>query len=75
LIASIVFTIGFLPDSGSVSLDVPAEIDMERLRTITRRKRFSVIGLIVYGVAVASGVLICTYYLAHKNSATPMPEL
>jgi hypothetical protein len=75
LVSSVVFTIGFLPDSSMVSLDLPNEIDAERLRTIRRRRRFYMIGLIIYCVAVASGILLCMQYLTHPSQVAPATEL
>ena len=75
LLSSIVFTIGLLPRSSTVSLDLPAEIDAERSATISRRTRFSIAGLCIHCAAVVSGILICIHYLiatvAAASSAKP----
>ena len=55
LLAAIVFVLGYFPQRGSLSLDLPAEIDRERSTSINRRYRFSIAGFTILCIGVAIG--------------------
>ncbi len=60
LFAAVVFVLGYFPQKGQLSLDLPAEIEQERSVTITRRYKYAIVGFSVFcaGVAMATWVLI-----------------
>ena len=60
LVAAIIFVFGYFPRKGSLSLDLPAEIERERGVTIARRQRYATWGFLFLcvGVVVASWVLV-----------------
>ena len=60
LVASIIFVLGYFPQKGRLSLDLPAEIEREREVTITRRHRYAIAGFafLCIGIVVGSWVLI-----------------
>jgi len=55
LLAAIVFVLGYFPQRGSLSLDLPAEIDRERSTSINRRYRFSIAGFTIFCIGVVIG--------------------
>jgi hypothetical protein len=60
LTSSVLFVIGYFPQSGSLSLDLPNEIERERSTTIRRRQRYSIWAFSIFaiGIAFASWVLV-----------------
>ena len=58
LVAGIIFLIGYFPQQGIASLDIPAEIERERRTTVKRRQRIGVTGFTVFCVAIVAGLLI-----------------
>lgn len=56
LLASSVFAIGYFPETGELSLDLPAEIDRERNTAINRRRRFAFWGFIVFILATLAAI-------------------
>lgn len=55
LASSVLFVIGYFPQKGKLSLDLPAEIERERGSTIQRRHRYATIAFIVFCVGVIHG--------------------
>ena len=55
LASSVVFILGYFPQRGRLSLDLPAEIDSERNKTIVRRQRFALVGFLIFAVGVLYG--------------------
>jgi len=62
--AGIVFLVGYLPQTGVASLDIPEEIERERQRTAKRRYRLGLSGFVVFCIAVLSGLLVNMYMLS-----------
>ncbi|WP_201167073.1 hypothetical protein [Halorhodospira halophila] len=60
LTAAVVFVIGYFPKRGSLSLDLPSEIERERSRTIRRRHGYSLFAFSVFcvGILLSSWILI-----------------
>lgn len=60
LAASVLFVLGYFPQKGSLSLDLPAEIERERSATIRRRHRYAMIAFLVFcaGIIYGSWVLV-----------------
>ena len=58
LVAGIIFMVGYFPQQGVASLDIPAEIERERHTTVKRRQRIGITGFTVFCVAVVAGLLI-----------------
>ena len=54
--AAILFAIGFFPQRGNLSLDLPDEIERERAATIRHRQLWALVGFIAYAIATASAV-------------------
>jgi hypothetical protein len=52
LIASVLFIIGYFPQRGSLSLDLPSEIEKERSAIIARRQTFAISGFCLFAAAV-----------------------
>jgi uncharacterized membrane protein YhhN len=55
LVSSIVFILGYFPQRGHLSLDLPSEIEQERRKTIVRRQRYAAFAFIVFVVGVLYG--------------------
>lgn len=60
LLAAVVFVIGYFPQKGSLSLDLPSEIERERSRTIRRRHGYSLFAFSFFciGILLSSWILI-----------------
>ena len=60
LVAAILFVLGYFPQKGAMSLDLPGEIERERSATIRRRHRFAVsaFGFLSAGILYASWLLV-----------------
>jgi len=60
LIASTLFVIGYFPQKGALSLDLPAEIERERSKTIRRRYRYAIVAFLLFciGIIYSSWVLV-----------------
>ena len=60
LAASVLFVLGYFPQKGSLSLDLPAEIERERSKTIRRRHRYALSAFLVFciGIVYGSWVLV-----------------
>lgn len=60
LLSSIIFILGYFPQKGSLSLDLPAEIERERSTTIRRRQWHATIAFIIFcfGVVYGSWILV-----------------
>lgn len=52
LASSVVFILGYFPQRARLSLDLPAEIESERSRTIVRRQRFALGGFVIFAIGV-----------------------
>ena len=48
LFASVVFALGYYPQVGAFSLDIPQEIENERMKTIRKRRNLTWFGFIVF---------------------------
>lgn len=66
LASSVVFVLGYFPQRGRLSLDLPAEIERERSKTIVRRQRFAVIGFVIF----VAGVLYGTWQVVQALGAS-----
>jgi hypothetical protein len=60
LLSAILFVLGYFPQKGSLSLDLPDEISRERNATIARRQRFAMGAFLLFaiGIALASWILV-----------------
>jgi hypothetical protein len=58
LISTIIFVIGYFPQKGTLSLDLPNDIERERSATINRRQRYAAWGFLVFCVAVVLATYI-----------------
>lgn len=60
LTASILFVLGYFPQKGSLSLDLPKEIERERSSTIHRRFRFASVAFVIFcfGIVYGAWVLV-----------------
>ena len=67
LLSSIIFTIGYYPQSGKLSLDIPAEIETERTKTLKKRKNITLFGFVMFCVAALSMIYCVVYYLTTIN--------
>lgn len=67
LIATIVFVIGYFPQKGALSLDLPAEIERERSATINRRQQYATWGFVAFCIAVVLAIWICVNALLSGN--------
>lgn len=56
LIATVVFTVGYFPQVGHFSLDIPAEIERERTKTIQRRTKLTLLGFIIFLAATLAAI-------------------
>ena len=63
LISAIIFTFGYYPKTGIVSLDIPMQINREITKTLSDRKRINLIGFLVFSSAVILMILCVIYYL------------
>jgi len=63
LSAGVVFLIGYFPQKGIASLDIPAEIEEERRKSVQRRYRLSVGGFSIFCIAVLAGLIVAGYML------------
>jgi len=59
LVSSILFVLGYFPQKGKLSLDLPSEIERERSTVILRRQRFATVAFALF----ALGVLYATWLL------------
>jgi len=55
LVSSVLFVLGYFPQRGHLSLDLPAEIERERRKTIERRQRYAATAFIVFVLGVLYG--------------------
>ena len=60
LLSAVVFVLGYFPQKGSLSLDLPTEIERERSITIRHRYWYATVGFVIFciGVVISSFVLI-----------------
>ncbi len=58
LISAVLFVLGYFPQKGSLSLDLPAEIERERSETIRRRHFYAVAGFSVFCIGIVLGVWV-----------------
>ncbi len=60
LAASILFVIGYFPQKGALSLDLPADIERERSTTIRRRYHYGIAAFLLFcaGIIYGSWVLV-----------------
>lgn len=60
LISTIIFVFGYFPQKGSLSLDLPDEIEREISSTINRRRNYAIWGFVIFclGVVIGSWVII-----------------
>jgi hypothetical protein len=58
LVAGVIFLVGYFPQQGIASLDIPAEIERERSKTVRRRQRIGITGFTVFCVAIVAGLVI-----------------
>jgi len=58
LISAVLFVLGYFPQKGKLSLDLPDEIERERSVTISRRHRYAVFAFSVFCVGIVLGVWI-----------------
>jgi len=63
LMAGVVFLIGYFPQIGTASLDIPEEIENERKTSVRRRYRLSIGGFTVFSVAVLTALVVMGYVL------------
>jgi hypothetical protein len=64
LAASILFVLGYFPQKGRLSLDLPTDIERERNITIRRRYRFAIAGFLVLCIGVVYGSWLLVTRLA-----------
>lgn len=62
LASSIIFMLGYYPNVGNFSLDLPGEIENERLKIISRRKKQSIWGICIF-IFATIGMLVCLIFL------------
>lgn len=60
LASSVLFVLGYFPQTGLLSLDLPVEIERERSATIRRRRRYAISAFIIFcmGIVYGSWVLV-----------------
>ena len=58
LVSAVLFVLGYFPQKGALSLDLPAEIERERSTTMRRRHRFASIAFIVFSFGTTYGCWI-----------------
>ena len=63
LVSGIIFVIGYFPQQGKASLDIPAEIERERSNTVRRRQNRSVVGFVIFCFAVVAALGISVNFL------------
>jgi len=63
LASGIIFVIGYFPKEWSASLDIPAEIERERSKTVQRRQNLSKIGFIIFCLGVTAALWISINFL------------
>ena len=63
LLSTIIFTIGYYPQTGKLSLDIIAEIESERTKTLTTRKNRTLFGFVTFCIATISMIFSVFYYL------------
>jgi hypothetical protein len=63
LSAGVVFLIGYFPQIGTASLDIPKEIEDERKTSVQRRYRLSIGGFTVFSIAVLTALIVMGYIL------------
>ena len=61
LLASVVFTFGYLPVTGEFSLDVLDEVEEERNRVIGRRRKLIWIGMTVFVAASVGAIAVAVW--------------
>ena len=66
LASSVVFILGYFPQSGRLSLDLPVEIERERSKTIVRRQRYALGGFVIFAI----GVLYAAWQVAQALGAS-----
>src|SRR2546427_6865884 len=57
LVAAVVFALGVFPRTGTFSLDIVEQIETARSNAIRWRGTFSIIGFVIFGLAVLAAVL------------------
>jgi len=62
LVSSVLFVLGYFPQKGRLSLDLPSDIERERSTVIVRRQRFAAVAFILF----ALGVLYATWLLVES---------
>lgn len=55
LASSVLFVLGYFPQKGSLSLDLPVEIERERSTTIQRRYRYAIWAFIIFCIGIVHG--------------------
>jgi hypothetical protein len=75
LAASILFVLGYFPQKGSLSLDLPDEIERERSVTIRRRYRYAIIAFFLFcaGIIYGSWVLVNRLLVTVHRGFPPRP--
>lgn len=63
LAAGVVFLIGYFPQMGNASLDIPEEIEEERKKSVQRRYQLSMAGFSIFCIAVLAGLMVAGYML------------
>lgn len=63
LVSAIVFLLGYFPQKGIASLDIPEEIEHERQKTVKKRHRLGALGFSIFCIAVLSGLITIGYIL------------
>jgi len=64
LASSILFVLGYFPQKGRLSLDLPVEIERERSITIRRRQRFAIAGFLILRIGIVYGSWLLVSRLA-----------
>lgn len=67
LFSTIIFTIAYYPQAGELSLDLPDEIEKERIKTLLIRKKITLFGFVFFCIATASMIFCIVYYLTTLN--------
>ena len=62
LISATIFVLGYFPQKGCLSLDLPAEIERERSVTIKRRLRYAALGFVIFCI----GILLSSWLIVNK---------
>ncbi len=66
VVASIIFTIGYYPQSGSFSLDIPDEIERERQLTINSRRKYTFIGFSLFLIGNITAI-VCIMIIIYNH--------